>query len=351
MGDAHPGGWALAATRTTRRTRSKETIDEYLLSEQQLEDMYYHMLLARKLNERMLAMNRQGRAPFVIAGAGQEAAQVGAAMALNVGSDYLAPYYRDLGMNLVFGMTAREAMLNLLAKRDDVNSYGRQMPSHWGDSERKIVTQSSVVTTQFLHAAGIGLAAKLRNDPIVVMACCGEGSTSRGDFHEALNFAAIHRLPVVFFVQNNGYAISERTEKAMPVEHVADRRRAYNMQGGVCDGMDGIAVYQTVKPAVDQARRGGGPFLIEAKCYRLWAHSSDDDDSRYRPKKELEEWAKKDPIKLFRERAESDGIFPRGDLDEIEERVDEEIRDAVQWALMQPDPAPEDALGFVYKEL
>lgn len=351
MGDAHPGGWALTATRTTRRTRSKETIDEYLLSEQQLEDMYYHMLLARKLNERMLAMNRQGRAPFVIAGAGQEAAQVGAAMALNVGSDYLAPYYRDLGMNLVFGMTAREAMLNLLAKRDDVNSYGRQMPSHWGDSERKIVTQSSVVTTQFLHAAGIGLAAKLRNDPIVVMACCGEGSTSRGDFHEALNFAAIHRLPVVFFVQNNGYAISERTEKAMPVEHVADRRRAYNMQGGVCDGMDGIAVYQTVKPAVDQARRGGGPFLIEAKCYRLWAHSSDDDDSRYRPKKELEEWAKKDPIKLFRERAESDGIFPRGDLDEIEERVDEEIRDAVQWALMQPDPAPEDALGFVYKEL
>lgn len=341
----------MTATRTTRRTRSKETIDEYLLSEQQLEDMYYHMLLARKLNERMLAMNRQGRAPFVIAGAGQEAAQVGAAMALNVGSDYLAPYYRDLGMNLVFGMTAREAMLNLLAKRDDVNSYGRQMPSHWGDSERKIVTQSSVVTTQFLHAAGIGLAAKLRNDPIVVMACCGEGSTSRGDFHEALNFAAIHRLPVVFFVQNNGYAISERTEKAMPVEHVADRRRAYNMQGGVCDGMDGIAVYQTVKPAVDQARRGGGPFLIEAKCYRLWAHSSDDDDSRYRPKKELEEWAKKDPIKLFRERAESDGIFPRGDLDEIEERVDEEIRDAVQWALMQPDPAPEDALGFVYKEL
>lgn len=341
----------MTATRTSRRARSQETIDEYLLSEQQLEDMYYHMLLARKLNERMLAMNRQGRAPFVIAGAGQEAAQVGAAMALNVGSDYLAPYYRDLGMNLVFGMTAREAMLNLLAKRDDVNSYGRQMPSHWGDSERKIVTQSSVVTTQFLHAAGIGLAAKLRNDPIVVMACCGEGSTSRGDFHEALNFAAIHRLPVVFFVQNNGYAISERTEKAMPVEHVADRRRAYNMQGGVCDGMDGIAVYQTVKPAVDQARRGGGPFLIEAKCYRLWAHSSDDDDSRYRPKKELEEWAKKDPIKLFRERAESDGIFPRGDLDEIEERVDEEIRDAVQWALMQPDPAPEDALGFVYKEL
>lgn len=341
----------MTATRTTRRTRSNKTIDEYLLSEQQLEDMYYHMLSARRLNERMLALNRQGRAPFVIAGAGQEAAQVGAAMALKKGTDYLAPYYRDLGMMLVFGMTAREAMLNLLAKRDDTNSYGRQMPSHWANSERKIVTQSSVVTTQFLHAAGIGLAAKLKKDPIVVMTCCGEGSTSRGDFHEALNFSAIHRLPVIFFVQNNGYAISERTDKAMPVDHVADRKRAYNMQGAVCDGMDGIAVYQTVRPAVDQARNGGGPHLIEAKCYRLWPHSSDDDDTRYRPKKELEEWAAKDPIKLFRERVESDGIFPKSDLDEIEERVDEEIREAAQWALMQPDPAPEDALGFVYKEL
>ena len=339
------------ATRATRPPRSKTTIDEYLLSEQQLEDMYYHMLLARKLNERMLALNRQGRAPFVIAGAGQEAAQVGAAMALRQGTDYLAPYYRDLGMNLVFGMTAREAMLNLLAKRDDVNSYGRQMPAHWANTPRKIVTQSSVVTTQFLHAAGIALAAKLRKDPIVVLTSCGEGSTSRGDFHEALNFSAIHKLPVIFYVENNGYAISETNEKEMPVDHVADRKRAYNIQGAVVDGMDGIAVYQTVRPAVDQARNGGGPYLIEAKCYRLWAHSSDDDDSRYRPKKELEEWAQKDPIKLFRERVESEGVFPREDLDEIEERVEEEIREAAQWALMQPDPEPEDALGFVYKEL
>jgi 2-oxoisovalerate dehydrogenase E1 component alpha subunit len=340
----------VTSTRT-RRARSQQTIDEYLLSEQQLEDMYYYMLLARRLNERMLAMNRQGRAPFVIAGAGQEAAQVGAAMALKKGTDYLAPYYRDLGMNLVFGMTAREAMLNLLAKADDPNSHGRQMPAHWGSSERKIVTQSSVVTTQFLHATGIALAAKLRKDPLVVLTCCGEGSTSRGDFHEALNFTAIHKLPVIFFVENNGYAISERTEKSMPVAHVADRKRGYNMQGAVCDGMDGISVYQTVRPAVDQARNGGGPYLIEAKTYRLWPHSSDDDDSRYRPKKELEEWSKKDPITLFRARVENDGIFPREDLDEIEARVDDEIREAAQWALMQPDPEPEDALGFVYKEL
>ncbi|MCC6382946.1 MAG: thiamine pyrophosphate-dependent dehydrogenase E1 component subunit alpha [Dehalococcoidia bacterium] len=334
----------------TRRERSRRPIDEYLLSEHQLEEMYYYILLARRLNERMLALNRQGRAAFVIAGAGQEAAQVGAAMALQKGVDFVAPYYRDLGVNLVLGMTAREAMLNLLGKRDDPNSHGRQMPAHWGSVARRVVTQSSVVTTQFPHAVGIALAAKLCKDPIVVMASCGEGSTSRGDFHESLNFAAIHHLPVIFFVENNGYAISERTEKEMPLEHVADRARGYGMQSAVVDGMDGIAVYQTVRPAVDQARRGGGPFLIEAKCYRLWPHSSDDDDSRYRPKKELEEWSRKDPVKLFRERVESDGIFPREDLDEIERRVEEEVREAAQWALMQPDPEPEDALTFVYRE-
>ncbi|MBI2766012.1 MAG: thiamine pyrophosphate-dependent dehydrogenase E1 component subunit alpha [Chloroflexi bacterium] len=333
-----------------RRVRSQKPIDDLLLSEHQLEEMYSYMLLARRINERSLALNRQGRAPFVIAGVGQEAAQVGAAMSLRKGVDYLAPYYRDLGMNLVLGMSAREAMLNLLGKRDDPNSYGRQMPSHWGNSSRHIVTQSSVVTTQFLHAAGIALGAKMRKDPVVVMTCCGEGSTSKGDFHEALNFAAIHKLPVVFYVENNGYAISERTEKEMPLEHVADRARGYGIQSAVVDGMDAIAVYQNVRPAVDQARRGGGPFLIEAKCYRLWPHSSDDDDSRYRPKKELEEWARKDPLKLFRERVENDGIFPRADLDEIEEKTEAEIREATQWALMQPDPAPEDALGFVYKE-
>ena len=340
----------MAATRTPR-SRSKETIDEYLLSEHELEQMYYYMLLARRLNERMLALNRQGRAPFVIAGAGQEAAQVGAAMALKKGIDYLAPYYRDLGMNLVLGMDAREAMLNLLGKLDDPNSHGRQMPAHWGNRERHIVTQSSVVTTQFLHATGIALAAKMRSDPVVVLTCCGEGSTSRGDFHEALNFAAIHKLPIIFYVQNNGYAITERTEKEMPVEHVADRARGYGLRGAVVDGMDCVAVFQTVKPAVDQARRGGGPFLVEAKCYRLWPHSSDDDDTRYRPKKELEEWSKKDPVTVFRARVESDGIFPRDDLDEIEQRVDQEVKDAMQWALTQPDPAPGDALGDVYKEL
>lgn len=329
---------------------NEKLLPDYNLSERQLEDMYYYMLLSRRLNERMMALNRQGRAPFVIGGAGQEAAQVGAAMALHPGVDYAAPYYRDLAVNLVLGMTPREAMLNVLAKRDDPHGGGRQMPAHWGNVERRIVTQSSVVTTQFLHAAGVAFGAQTQGDPIVVYASCGEGSTSRGDFHEALNFAAIKKLPVVFYVQNNGFAITSRNEKELSIANVADRGRAYGIQSAVVDGMDVVAVYQTVKPAVEQARRGAGPVLIEAKCYRLWAHSSDDDDSRYRTKDELQEWAAKDPITVFRTQIVEDRIFPSADLDIIEAKVEAEVREATEWALAQPDPEPEDALGFLYRE-
>lgn len=325
-------------------------IPEYHLTRERLHAMYATMVLARKLEERMLTLQRQGQAPFIIAGVGQEAAQVGAGMALQVGTDYIAPYYRDLAMNLVFGMTAREAMLNCLAKIDDPNSFGRQMPAHWGHRERHVVTQSSVVATQLLHAAGIALGAKLRNDPIVVLTSCGEGSTSRGDFHEAMNFAAIHKLPVIFFIENNGYAITEKTEKAMATEHVADRAAGYGLRGQVVDGMDVVAVYHTVKAVADQARRGHGPYLIEAKCYRLWPHSSDDDDTRYRPKAELEEWTRKDPITVFRERLIEDGVFSEDELNAIDAQATEDVRDATQWALAQPDPKPEDALGFVFKE-
>jgi len=338
----------VATTADTGRTGGSHP--GYPLPGERLLEMYRYMVLARRLDERMMTLQRQGLAAFVIAGVGQEAAQVGAAMALRPGVDYVAPYYRDLAVNLVFGMTAREAMLNALGKRDDPNSHGRQMPAHWGNRARRIVTQSSVVATQLLHGAGIALGARLRGEELVVFASCGEGSTSRGDFHEALNFASIHRLPVLFFVENNGYAISERAEKEMAVEHVADRGRAYRMPSAVVDGMDAVAVYQTVKAAADQARRGGGPYLVEAKCYRLWPHSSDDDDTRYRPRAELEEWAKKDPLLVMRTRLLEDGIADEATLAALEAGVHEEVLAAAQWALQQPDPAPEDALGYVFKE-
>ena len=210
-----------------------------------------------------------------------------------------------------------------------------------------------MVTTQLLHAAGIALAAKMRKKTrSSCLTSCGEGSTSKGDFHEALNFAAIHKLPVIFYVENNGYAISEPTEKEMPVPNVADRARGYGMQSAMVDGMDCIAVYQTVRPAVDQARRGGGPVpdrgevlppLAALQRRRRLAATARRTSSR--------SGSKKDPLTLFRGRVEKDGIFPQARIStRFEQRVDEEVREAAQWALMQPDPEPEDALGFVYKE-
>lgn len=268
-------------------------------------------------------------------------------MALQPGVDYLAPYYRDLGMNLVFGMNAREAMLNVLGKIDDPNGGGRQMPSHWGNRERHIVSQSSVVATQFLHAAGIALGAKLRQDPVVVMATCGEGSTSRGDFHEALNFATIHRLPVIFFIENNGYAISERTDKEMATAGVTRQGIRPARHRRRWDGRD-----RGTRPCARRwTRRGAGAGRSSSKhAATASGHIRATTTTPATGHARNSESAAKDPIKLFRERVERDGIFPREDLDAIEARVDEEVREAAAWAQQQPDPKPEDALGFVYKE-
>ncbi len=168
------------------------------LSDEQVLDMYRYMLLARKIDERMWLLNRAGKIPFVISCQGQEAIQVGAAFALDREKDWLCPYYRDMGMVLVFGQTAKELMLSAFAKAEDPNSGGRQMPGHFGDSRFRILSGSSPVTTQLPHAVGIGYAAKLEGKDLVVLTCCGEGSSNQGDFHEACNFAGVHNLPVIF---------------------------------------------------------------------------------------------------------------------------------------------------------
>src|SRR5262245_46894887 len=216
----------------------------------QLETMLLKMQVSRLLGDRMFLLNREGRAHFAIAGQGQEAAQVGSAFALRAGRDWVYPYYRDIGVVLTLGMTSREIMLHFLARAADPNSGRRQMPNHWGYPKLHIVSQSSPVATQFLHAAGSALASKLRGENDVSIAYIGEGATSQGDFHEALNFASIHRLPVVFFCENNGYAITEGQDKEMAVPNVADRARGYGFRGHMVDGNDVLAVYQTTRWAV-----------------------------------------------------------------------------------------------------
>src|SRR5947209_6972946 len=192
----------------SRKGRSSKLKHEELgLSKEQLLEMYYYMLLARSLDERMWLLNRQGKAPFVISCQGHEAIQVGIGMAMERGKDWFLPYYRDLALCVYLGYTPREVMMQHFARKNEPNSGGRQMPGHYGYKKLHIVTGSSPVATQIPHGAGVALASKLRGTDEVTMVSFGEGATSKGDWHEALNLAGIHKLPVVFLCQNNQYAI------------------------------------------------------------------------------------------------------------------------------------------------
>jgi len=311
--------------------------------------MYQKMLLARKLDERMWILHRQGKVAFHISGIGQEAAQVGLAFALKPGYDWVLPYYRDIGLVLSLGMQPRHLMLALFGKREDPSSGGRQMPSHFSYRPLNIVSVSSPVATNIPQAAGIALAAKLRHEDTVVVACFGEGSTSEGDFHEGLNWAGIHQLPVIFFCENNQYAISVPQTKQMAVENVADRAPAYGMPGVVVDGNDVLATYRATREAVKRARSGGGPTLLEAKTYRPVPHSSDDDDRSYRSREEVEIWKQRDPILRFEAYLEEQGLLGAELKEEALERVMTEVNDATAYAESAPYPEPEEALEPVWK--
>jgi len=308
------------------------------------------MRLARAVDERMWLINRQGRAPFVISCQGQEGAQVGIAAALRPGSDWVAPYYRDAGVVLWFGMTARDQMLSFFARREDPNSGGRQMPGHFGSRRLHIVTGGSPVATQLLHAAGVALASKQRKEDAVTAAFFGEGAASQGDTHEAMNFAGIHKLAVVFVCENNGYAISVPQSHQMAIQNVADRAAGYGFPGVVVDGNDVLACYEVARQAVERARRGEGPTLVEAKTYRFTAHSSDDDDKRYRQAEEVAIWRQKDPIQRYASYLREAGILLDPVEEEITERVNQQVDDATEYAEQAPDPTVDDLTTFVFKQ-
>ena len=314
-------------------------------------DMYYHMALARAVDDRMWILNRQGRAPVVYTSNGHEAAQVGSAFALNRGEDWIVPYYRDLALVLAWGMTPREIMLHLLGRADDPNSGGRQMPAHWGHAKLNILTTGSVVATQDIHAAGLALASKVLKDGRVSVAYFGEGSTSQGEFHEALNFAAVHKLPVIFFNENNGYAISVPSRKQMAVQDVAARASGYGMPGVIVDGNDPVKVYEVVREAADRARRGEGPTLVEAKTYRFVPHSSYDDDRAYRSREEVAEAKKRDPIMMFEARLKEAGILTDEKLAEMQKKIKDVVNDATDYAEKAPLPDPATLGDHVYGTL
>ncbi len=315
------------------------------LSDEAILEMYRAMLLARRLDDRMWALNRQGRAPFVVSSSGHEAAQVGTAFALDDEVDWALPYYRDVAVNLVLGVTPEDILLGVFSKASDPASGGRQMPNHWSDPARRIFTHSSVIATQFPHACGVAYGLRAQGRPGVVAVYGGEGSTSEGDWHEAMNFAGIHRLPVIFVIENNQYAISvpERQEVAGTI---ADRAKGYGMPGLTVDGNDILEVYAAMKGAVERARGGEGPTLIEARTYRYYAHTSDDDDKLYRTAEEVEMWRKKDPIIRLHQYLVENRLLGEEQESQLEDEVVAAIAAAVQAA--EPAPDADDALSGVY---
>jgi len=310
--------------------------------------MYRTILLARELDKRIWALNRQGRAAFVVSGQGHEGAQVGAAWAIRAGKDKVFPYYRDLALMLTLGMTPTEVMAGVFARADDPNTGGRQMPNHWGSRRLGVITGSSPIATQLPHASGLAFAQQIEGSDGVSLAFFGEGATARGDWHEALNFAGIHRLPVVFVCENNGYAISVPIAKESAVENVADRAHGYGCTGLIVDGNDPLDVYEAVQGAVQRAAAGEGPSLVEAKTYRYLAHTSDDDDRTYRSAEEVEAWRKKDPLQRMHQYLIEQRLLPHAREEEIIAEVKGLVEEATRVAEAMAEPAPETAYTKVF---
>jgi 2-oxoisovalerate dehydrogenase E1 component alpha subunit len=320
------------------------------LSEAGLREMYWTMLLARRLDERAWILHRQGKIAFHISGIGQEAAQVGAAFALERGKDWFVPYYRDLALMLALGFTPRDFILGLMGKKGEPTSGAKQMPSHWSLKDANVVSHSSPVATQTTHAAGIGLGIKLSGGDEVVLTSIGEGSTSQGEWYEGVNWAAVHNLPVIFLVENNIYAISVPQEQQMATENVAQKANGLGLPGYSIDGLDARVVYETVAEAAERARAGEGPTLVEVLVSRMTPHSSDDDDRTYRSREEVEQMKADDPLPKFEQELKSEGILTEEKIEELEEKARHEIQEAVEFAEAAEYPDISEAQHPVYAE-
>jgi 2-oxoisovalerate dehydrogenase E1 component alpha subunit len=320
------------------------------LTDEDLKAMYRTMIMARLCDEAQFRLNRQGKAPFVVPVSGHEGCQVGTAWALERGKDVFVPYYRDLAVCLVAGMTPLDVFLGVFGKADDPSSGGRQMPAHWGSRRLNIITGSSPIATQIPHAAGIAYAMKYRGEEAVVASWFGDGATSEGDWHEGLNFSGIHKLPVIWVCENNLYAISVPLSKQMAVKDVAVRGEAYGFPGVTVDGNDVLACYEAMATAVDRARSGDGPTLIECKTYRFHPHTSDDDDRTYRSREEVEAAKAKDPIIVFGAYLKEQGLLDDDRIEALRSEVKARVDEEVDRAWNAPDPEPDSALRHLFAE-
>ncbi|HLE47840.1 MAG TPA: thiamine pyrophosphate-dependent enzyme [Candidatus Thermoplasmatota archaeon] len=328
-----------------QKAKKDATLD---LSDQDLLKMYRTMVLVRNFDNKMMTLQRQGRIGFYLAGTGQEADQIGAAYALEP-DDWMFPHYRDPGAAMIRGVTTEMMAHNCFGSAQDT-SKGRQMPVHYSFKPQNFFSVSSPLATQVIQAVGTAHAMKYRGDKKVVMTTFGDGSSSEGDFHVAMNWAGVYKLPCVFILENNQWAISVPLKFQTASETFAQKATAYGFEGVRVDGNDVLAVYKAVKKAVDKARSGGGPTLVECFTFRMTSHSSSDDNTRYCPPEMFAEWKKKDPIDRFERYLRGLNLLNDASVKKIADESEQEVAAAIKSAEAAGPPATETILEDVYGE-
>ena len=345
------------------KTSAKKSAKDYGgLSVETLIAMYRTMYMSRRVDDKEIQLKGQNKIFFQISGAGHEALLVGAAQAMKPAYDWFFPYYRDRALMLGLGMTAQEMLFSAVGAEADPNSHGRQMPSHWGHKDLNVPSQSSCTGTQALHSVGAAEASYraslvkelqdkivgFKGDEVVYMSV-GDGTTSEGEWWEALNTASNLKLPVIFVVEDNGYAISTPVEVGTAGGDISKLVEGFpDLYIQKCDGTDPIESYETFKRAVEYCRDRKGPAFVHGKVIRPYSHSLSDDERLYRPEEERQKDAEIDPIKTFAEFLMTEGIISSEDLEKLRKEVDKEVTEAADVAINTPQPAPETALRNVF---
>ncbi len=309
-------------------------VSELPMSDEMALEGYRVMLRGRRFDERSVSLQRQGRMVTLAPGIGQEAASVGAAMAMDAKTDWFVPQYREIAGQLWHGYPLRLAFLWHVG-----HPIAFQVPG-----DLKMLPFQAAIAGHLPQAAGLAWGLKLKRDPGVVLAIFGDGGTSQGDFHEAANLAGVMKAPIIFLCQNNGWAISTSVAQQTASETLAQKAVAYGFPGIQCDGNDLFAVYATVREAARRAREGKGPTLVEAVTYRLGLHTTADDPTRYEPRELHDLWVNRDPLRRMQLHLKSRGVVDQAALDRIEEEVKDELR--VAWDEAQKEPAPDPAFYF-----
>jgi 2-oxoisovalerate dehydrogenase E1 component alpha subunit len=315
---------------------------EVQLPDADLLALYRWMILGRQLDERMVAMQRQGRIGFYIGAIGEEAAVYGTARAM-APNDWIFPCYREHGAALMRGLPLATYICDLLGNAGDL-MLGHQMPCHEAWRPGLFTSISSPIATQIPQAVGAAWGARIKKEEMVALVYFGEGATSANDFHTGLNFAGVNKVPVVFACRNNGWAISVPRDRQTASQTIAQKAVAYGMHGERVDGNDLLAVYNATRRARDRAARGEGPTLLECVTYRIEGHSTSDDPRAYRPAEDVEPWRKRDPILRLRQFLAGRGVLRDGDDEKLRAEVREEILRAVKEAERPPAKPPLETL-------